>query len=160
MASPEVRVPPLTLLCSIEIEGSTRYELGQTPLGRRRIVPVTGGRFTGRIAGRVLPGGADWALVRADGSFVPDVRLILEADDGTLISLSYGGRWTATPDNMTRLLRRDGDLTEVDYYWSTLCTFECAMDSSLVWLNGITAVGRGIPTVNGVTYEVFEVGRP
>ena len=36
-------------------------DLGPTPLGRRRIVRVTGGTFEGpRLRGTVLPGGGDW----------------------------------------------------------------------------------------------------
>jgi hypothetical protein len=35
-------------------------DLGDTPLGRRRIIGVTGGSFAGpRLSGRVLPGGED-----------------------------------------------------------------------------------------------------
>ena len=55
-------------LFKAEITLATPQELGETPQGRRRIIGITGGRFCGeRLSGRVLPGGADWQLVRADG---------------------------------------------------------------------------------------------
>ena len=42
-------------------------EIGRTPYGMRRRIPIIGGTFEGpRIRGRVLPGGADWQLQRAD----------------------------------------------------------------------------------------------
>ncbi|MGW8269613.1 MAG: DUF3237 family protein [Burkholderiales bacterium] len=41
-------------------------ELGDAPLGRRRIIPISGGRVEGaRLKGTVPPGGADWQIVRA-----------------------------------------------------------------------------------------------
>ena len=43
--------------------------LGETPTGRRQAIPITGGSFSGPgIKGRILPGGADYQLVRSDGS--------------------------------------------------------------------------------------------
>ena len=50
-------------------------DLGDTPQGRRRIIGITGGRFSGeRLSGRVLPGGADWQVIRADGVADLDAR--------------------------------------------------------------------------------------
>jgi hypothetical protein len=43
-------------------------ELGTTHLGRRRIIPITGGTVEGRrLQGKILPGGADWQIIRGDG---------------------------------------------------------------------------------------------
>lgn len=62
--------------------------LGDGPLGERRIVPITGGRFEGpRLRGRVLPGGADRQLVRADGVRELDALYELETDDGAVITV-------------------------------------------------------------------------
>jgi hypothetical protein len=58
----------LQRLFKAEITLAAPQELGETPQGRRRIIGITGGRFSGeRLSGRVLPGGADWQLIRADG---------------------------------------------------------------------------------------------
>ena len=63
-------------------------QLGVSPFGDRRMVPITGGRFQGpRIAGRVLPGGADRQLVRRDGAVALDATYELETDDGVVISV-------------------------------------------------------------------------
>src|SRR3954470_23680561 len=52
--------------------------IGATPSGNRRIGLVSGGKFVGeRLRGTVLPGGADWIMVRGDGSTTLDVRLVL-----------------------------------------------------------------------------------
>ena len=62
-------------LCRIEVALEPVRDLGETPLGRRRIIGITGGTFSGpRLSGKVLPGGADWQLVRADGVACLDAR--------------------------------------------------------------------------------------
>ena len=49
--------------------------VGPSVNGLRRIVPITGGTFSGpRIEGRVIPGGADWQHVRADGVLSIEAR--------------------------------------------------------------------------------------
>lgn len=60
--------PQLEHFCGIEatvspiMDGDQMIGLGRT--GRRRIVPITGGRLLGpQIQGRVLPGGADFQWV-------------------------------------------------------------------------------------------------
>lgn len=59
---------------------------GPTPFGSRNRIPITGGHFQGpKIKGTVLPGGADWQLVRNDGAVNLEADYMLQADDGTLI---------------------------------------------------------------------------
>jgi hypothetical protein len=75
-----------------EISLAKPQELGETPLGRRRIIGITGGRFSGaKLSGRVLPGGADWQVIRADGVADLDARYTLETDDGALIYVRNRG---------------------------------------------------------------------
>jgi Protein of unknown function (DUF3237) len=65
--------------------------VGAVPHGTRTIYPITGGAFEGpRLRGKVLPGGADWALLRADGALELDLRITLETDDGALIAVGSG----------------------------------------------------------------------
>ena len=151
--------PKLRPLTRIELDGvSPPLDLGETPYGHRRIVSVAGGTFKGeRLSGKVLPVGADWALIRRDNVFNVDVRAVLETDDKELISFGYTGRWHAPPAEMARLLRREGDLTKGDYYFRTACVFECASNCRYNWLNNIVAVARGYPKIFGAIYEVFEV---
>src|SRR5262245_56807592 len=48
-----------------ELEAIT--SLGQTPYGERRVIGILGGTVRGpRLAGRILPGGQDWQIIRSD----------------------------------------------------------------------------------------------
>jgi len=81
----------MELLYEITMDVDVR-DVGATPSGRRRIVVVKNGSFSGpRLRGRVLPCGGDWLLERADGSRRLDVRITLETHDGALIYASYLG---------------------------------------------------------------------
>src|ERR1700733_7914533 len=80
--------------------------LGETPLTRRRIGVVFGGRFEGeRLSGEVLDGGRDWQSVRPDGSLMLDVRLVLQTHDGALIAMTYKGLRHGPREVMERLGR-------------------------------------------------------
>ena len=132
-------------------------ELGQTPAGGRRIFPVSGGHFKGeRLKGEVSPMiGSDLLLARADGSYQQDVRLLLIADDGGLILMTYRGVRRASPAVAERLAR--GETVEPsEYYLRTTPYFETAAPAH-AWLNGIVAVASGARSPGGVDYEVFEI---
>jgi len=61
--------------------------------GRRVFNAASGGEFAGaRLHGAVVPGSADWMLIRRDGSMVIDARAILQTDDGATIHMTYAGR--------------------------------------------------------------------
>ncbi len=81
-------------------------ELGDAPLGRRRIIPITGGRIDGaRLQGTVLPGGADWQIVRTDGVADLDARYTVKSDDGALIYVSNRGLRHGPPEVLAQLAR-------------------------------------------------------
>ena len=66
--------------------------VGETPLGRRQAIPITGGTFAGPgISGRILPGGADDQLVRSDGGVVIDADYFLETHDHVVIHVRNVG---------------------------------------------------------------------
>lgn len=74
------------------VEISPAVELGKTPQGIRRYIPITGGSFKGeRLRGTVLPGGADWQLQRSDGVTEVDALYSMKCDDGTVIIVHNSG---------------------------------------------------------------------
>jgi hypothetical protein len=83
-AAGQARTPPapgLIFAFEARVEVGAPVEIGQIPRGRRRIVPILSGTFEGPgIKGRVVPGGADWQIIRADGFSELDTRYTLETD--------------------------------------------------------------------------------
>jgi hypothetical protein len=132
-------------------------ELGDTPAGNRRVFTVSGGEFNGdRLRGEVLPqASSDLLLVRADGSFQQDVRLLLRTNDGALILMTYRGVRNASAEVSARIARGER-VAPSDYYLRTAPFFETS-SSTYAWLNKMVSIGMGERQPDGVTYEVFEI---
>lgn len=144
-------------LFTIRITLHPIQDLGATPLGHRRVVPVSGGEFAGeRLRGLVLPhAGSDWLLERGDGAFQQDVRLMLETDDGALIGMTYRGVRHSAPAVAARLARGE-HVEPSEYYLRTAPFFETAA-ARYRWLNTIVSIGVGRRLPQGASYDVFEV---
>jgi acetyl-CoA acetyltransferase len=85
--------PRLTRVFRLEATLGEPLDLGDTPQGHRRIVPLTGGRFTGpKLNGRLLPGAsADWQIVLPDGTVLGDIRYTLRTDAEDLLYVRSRG---------------------------------------------------------------------
>ena len=149
----EVRTRPLFVM---RLDVRPLQIIGATPGGYRRAGVVPSGVFDGeRLSGRVLEGGADWQIVRGDGSTVLDVRLVLQTIDDALIGMTYRGIRHGTPDVIARVEKGEA-VDPGDYYFRIAPLFETAA-TQYAWLNNVIAVGIGHRRVDGPVYNIFEV---
>jgi hypothetical protein len=156
VADPETGTPGLRLLYRAEVAIAAPLEVGAVAAGTRRVIPITGGRFRGpRLAGRVLPGGADWQLLRRDQVTEVEARYTLETDDGALIGVHNWGLRHGPPEVLARLARGE-PVDPESYYFRTTPRFECGHPDYL-WLNGLVAVARAERHADGVVLDVYEV---
>jgi len=143
-------------LCKLEVTLEPARDLGDTPLGRRRIIGITGGKCSGqRLSGRVLPGGADWQVIRADGVAYLDARYTLETTDGALVYVNNRGYRHGPPEVIARLARGE----EVDpalYYMRATPWFETAAPA-YAWLNRTICVCTGARRAAAVELDFYEV---
>lgn len=72
---------------TVEASLGPAVDVGETPSGHRRVIPIIGGVVSGGLDGTVLPGGADWNVVRPDGSTQLWARYELLLADGTVVSV-------------------------------------------------------------------------
>ena len=141
---------------SIEAELEPIMSLGRAPLGERRIVGIKGGTVRGqKLNGRVLPGGADWQIVRADGATDIQARYTIESDAGARILVDSVGLRHGPPEVIEKLARGD-NVDPALYYFRTVMRFETG-DPSTDWLNRIIAVSRGQRLARAVRLDVYEV---
>lgn len=146
----------LRKLFRAEISLAPAQELGATPLGRRRIIGITGGHFTGeRLSGRVLPGGADWQVIRSDGVADLDARYTLETADGALVYVRNRGYRHGPRDILERLAAGESVDPSL-YYMRTTPLFETG-DPRYEWLNRIVCVASGARRAAAVELEVYEI---
>ena len=137
-------------------------DVGAGPEGVRNILPVAGGSADGpAFKGEVVPGTcADWARIRPDGSFALDVRLVLKAENGDLIYMTYGGRIVAETEAGQALAldfgKTDPETGADQYYFRINPLFETGSET-YAWLNKIVAVGTGMTGAGGVVYRIYKV---
>ncbi len=103
-------------------------DVGDTPKGKRRYIPITGGRFEGpKLKGEVLPGGADWQTERPDGVIELNAIYSMRCEDGT-----------------TLIVHNHGIISDGGKYLKTAPSF-IAPDGPHAWLNEYQFIG----TVSG-----------
>ncbi len=131
-------------------------KLGHTPYGERRIINILGGTVQGpKLNGKILPGGADWQIVRADGVVHLQARYTAETATGGRVLIDAEG-YRHGPAEVMERLARDETVDPSLYYFRTFMRFETA-DPAASWLNRILAIGYGARQKGAVRIEVFEV---
>ena len=144
------------LLRLLRAELADIVDVGVTPMGHRRVINILGGHFEGdRLAGVVLPGGADWQWIRSDGTLDLDARYTLKTHQGDFIQVTSQGLRTGPPDVLARLAAGE-DVDPSLYYFRTVMRFE-ASAPSLLWLTRLLAVAYGRRTRNAVELRVDEI---
>ena len=91
--------PPTGLerLFRVEVLVGGIEDHGFTSAGHRRVVPILGGRLFDGLDAEVLPGGADWQVVRPDGTIEIDTRYSARTADGELLHLGPTGSVREAP---------------------------------------------------------------
>lgn len=135
----------------------TPLDLGMTPRGHRRVVPILGGSIEGPgLTGSILPGGADWQLIRQGDWVEVEARYTAELQAGQLVSILSSGARHGPPDVMARLLAGESPDPH-EYRFRTAMHFETAEGTEFDWLNHIVAVASAIRDPSAVTIDVYEV---
>jgi hypothetical protein len=130
--------------------------LGHVPLGERRMIAIRGGRVDGpKLKGRILPGGADWQIVRGDGCADIQARYVIESDGGGRVMVLSDGVRHGPKDVLDRLMRGESVDPSL-YYFRTAMRFETG-DKALDWMNRVLAIARGERRTRSVKLDVFEV---
>ncbi|MEW5686264.1 MAG: DUF3237 domain-containing protein [Pseudomonadota bacterium] len=139
----------------LEVTVGPPVTLGDSGMGVRRLIPITGGTFAGELSGKVLGGGADWQYVLPDGTIELSAHYALETDDGVRIEVNSDGLRSGPPEVLEALARGEArDASE--YYFRTAMRFHTGHER-LRSLNHILAVARGARAPGGVRLEVYRV---
>jgi hypothetical protein len=148
--------PATRFAFSIRAKVGPIQDLGQTARGHRRVIDILGGEVHGpKLEGEILPGGADWQIVRPDGTIEVVARYTIRSTTGTLIYVQNEGLRVASPEVLARMT--GGEPVPMDsYYFRTVPRFETA-EPSLKWLERALFVGRAARTPDRVVIGFHEV---
>ena len=148
--------PALRFAFAIKARVAPIQDLGQTARGHRRIIDILGGEVHGpRLTGEILPGGADWQIVRPDGTIEVVARYTIRSTSGALVYVQNEGLRVASPEILARMSR--GELVPFDsYHFRTAPRFETA-EPSLKTLERATFVGVAARTPDRVAIGFHQV---
>ncbi len=149
--------PRLTLVYRLDATIAQPLDLGETAQGHRRIVPLTGGTFTGpELNGKLLPGAsADWQILLPDGTALGDIRYTLETDDRDLLYVQSRSVRHGSAEVLGRLARGE-HVDAGEYTFRALTRIETAAPD-LDWLNKGVFISVGGRQATGVIYETYLV---
>jgi hypothetical protein len=130
--------------------------MGAAPLGERRVINILGGTFEGpRLRGDVLPGGADWQIVRHDGVLDLDARYALKDQSGAVIRVVSQGYRHGPPDVLAALGRGEA-VDPSRYFFRTIMRFETGAPD-LAWLNRTIAVAAAERKARQVLLDAYAI---
>ncbi|MER5609189.1 DUF3237 domain-containing protein [Micromonospora tulbaghiae] len=148
-------VPGLEAAFEVEVRLGALEDHGVTRAGHRRVVPVVGGRVTGLFEADILPGGADWQLVRPDGAIEIDTRYSARTADGGHVYLRTFGVRSGRPEVLDALLRGDA-VDPAEYYFRLGVRLETSVPA-LALLEQSVFVASAIREADRVRYTAYRV---
>jgi hypothetical protein len=149
--------PQLEHLCDLAVTIAAPVEVGQTPAGLRRMIPITGGSVTGsRVNGKVLAGGADFQLILGGGTQAHlDARYVIELDDGSRVFVQNTALRVASLENSQRIMNGE-PVNPNDIYFRCQPKLE-ATAPQWAWLSESQFIGTGRRAPDGVFLSFYRV---
>lgn len=106
------------LVLELDVEVGEVQEIGKTPKGLLRLIPITGGTFKGaNIKGKVISGGYDWNTTLNETSAHVFARYALQTDDGVYISVENEGYLDDKTQNNVIKTNPRFDVADGKYDW-------------------------------------------
>ena len=157
MTAKTLPAPTLEHVCDLAVAIAAPIEVGATPAGLRRVIPITGGVVQGpRLNGKVLQGGADFQLLLAGGAQSHlDARYVLELDDGARVFVQNTALRVTSPENSQRIMRGE-PVDPSAVYFRCQPRLETGAQAWL-WLNESQFLGTGLRTPDGVYLSFYRV---
>ena len=134
---------------------------GVTRAGHRRVVAIAGGRVGGLPAGQtrldaeILPGGADWQVVRPDGTIEIDTRYSARTPAGEHLHFRTAGVRSGPPDVLAALLR--GEAVDPASYYFRVAVYLETSAPRLAFLERSIFIASAVRGADSVSYTAYRV---
>jgi len=153
----EAAAPPrLELIFAAHVLVGAPLDLGDVGKGGRSIVPITGGEFFGpNIRGKVVPGGADWQILRSDGVAELEARYTLQTDDSARIYVRNQALRHGPPEVIAALAA--GRAVEPGSYYFRGATFFETAAPRYSWIGRCIVVCSGVREPDAVKLKFYRV---
>ena len=165
--APSAPVPGLEPAFTVDARLGPLEDHGVTRAGHRRVVPIAGGRdvsvagfdFGGAAGGlfeaEILPGGADWQVVRPDGCIEIDTRYSARTSAGEFVHFRTWGVRRGPPEVLAALLRGEA-VDPAAYYFRVSVHLETSAPRLAV-LERSVFVASAVRGADSVAYTAYRV---
>ena len=148
--------PKLEPVFRLSVEVAKPLEVGDIGWGERRVIDITGGTVSGPAGkGRILPGGADYQIIRPGGLTELRAHYTIELDNGVLVYIENLGIRFGAPDALARI-RRGEPVDPSEIYFRCTPRFETGSKDH-AWLMTHIFLGVGERRPTEVQIDVFKV---
>lgn len=148
--------PHLRWFADLSVRVGTPHEIGTTPAGNRRVIPIVGGEVQGEgWTGRVLSGGADFQAIVSPTLAQLDARYVIETEAGELVFVANRAIRVAAPEVTAKLVRGE-PVDPAQVYFRCVPSFETSAPS-LAWINERIFVGTGVRRPDEVRMTFFQL---
>ena len=148
-------VPGLEPAFTVDARLGPLEDHGMTRAGHRRVVPIAGGRVVRLFDAEIVPGGADWQVVRPDGTVEIDTRYSARTPAGEYVHFRTSGVRSGPPPVLAALLRGE-DVDPASYYFRVAVYLETSAPR-LDFLERSVFVASAARGADRVAYTAYRV---
>ena len=153
--TPVAPVPGLEPAFTVDARLGPLEDHGVTRAGHRRVIAVAGGRVSGVLDAEILPGGADWQVVRPDGTIEIDTRYSARTADGKHVHCRTAGVRSGPPAILAALLR--GEPVDPAAYYFRVAVYLETSAPRLAFLERSLFVASAVRGAHSVSYTAYRV---
>lgn len=167
--TPVAPVPGLEPAFTVDARLGPLEDHGVTRAGHRRVIAIAGGRVSflasgpagaglpgdGPLDAEILPGGADWQVVRPDGTIEIDTRYSARTALGEFLHLRTSGVRSGPPAVLAALLR--GEAVDPASYYFRVAVYLETSAARLAFLERSIFVASAIRGADSVSYTAYRV---
>jgi len=154
-------LPTLQHVLTLQVRIGQPDWMGQSIDGLRSNYRIVGGRFEGpQLSGQVLAGGADFFVVRPDGTGEMNATYSLLTDEGELINLHNTGTLRISPKGQDLEQRGIWPIPDSEYHCTCTPRFQVPQ-GRLSWLAQTAFIGQvRYPSGEDVEVQVYKLASP
>jgi hypothetical protein len=161
--TPVAPVPGLEPAFTVDARLGPLEDHGMTRAGHRRVIAIAGGQVSGASAGlldgpfdaEILPGGADWQVVRPDGAIEIDTRYSARTAAGEHVHFRTSGVRSGPPAVLAALLR--GEPVDPAAYYFRVAVYLETSAPRLAFLERSLFVASAVRGADSVSYTAYRV---
>lgn len=143
-------------ICDVAVKVAKPLEIGDVGTGERRIIDILGGTLSGpKFNGEVLPGGADFQIIRPNGFTILEARYAIKSQDGALVYVENNGVRFGAPEVMAKI-KRGEPVDPAQVYFKSVIRFETASEKYR-WMMESIFVCSGQRRPDAVELSIFRL---